>query len=357
MTERPNLFDYAKSELSQDAFLCWLIEWADIKYQKVDSVLHRTATEFLKSIGRKFDNNPLKEAVTLQVEIEQQYKYIDVLVRIKIGDQTYVLVIEDKTDSTARKGQLEQYRETIKKEYPESNLLLVYLKTGEILPEAKREAEKNEYVVYSRNDLLRVLETSAKETNDSILSDFYIRLRQINIDCNKFRTERISKWTKNWRAWEGFFGALHEEELGKTWFFVNNRSGGEYIFDLSWRGISNLNVHVGLVIVKKWDSAGDGDGRCFLAFKVGKVTKEMNRSHVRADLYNSLMRQAKESEEWRGKVKRPERFGSGNYMVFGEITDQDAWLAEFSDGKLDMAGTIKKLKKAKKLLEALSAGP
>ncbi|MXZ31920.1 MAG: hypothetical protein F4Z20_00530, partial [Gammaproteobacteria bacterium] len=134
MTERPNLFDYAKSELSQDAFLCWLIEWADIKYQKVDSVLHRTATEFLKSIGRKFDNNPLKEAVTLQVEIEQQYKYIDVLVRIKIGDQTYVLVIEDKTDSTARKGQLEQYRETIKKEYPESNLLLVYLKTGEILP-------------------------------------------------------------------------------------------------------------------------------------------------------------------------------------------------------------------------------
>nr|WP_260390277.1 hypothetical protein [Ornithobacterium rhinotracheale] len=31
MAEKPNLFQYATSELSQDAFLCWLIAWADAR--------------------------------------------------------------------------------------------------------------------------------------------------------------------------------------------------------------------------------------------------------------------------------------------------------------------------------------
>ena len=30
---KPNLFKYAVSELTQDAFLCWLLEWADEKYK------------------------------------------------------------------------------------------------------------------------------------------------------------------------------------------------------------------------------------------------------------------------------------------------------------------------------------
>ena len=28
MTSPPNLFDYATKELSQDAVICWLIDWA-----------------------------------------------------------------------------------------------------------------------------------------------------------------------------------------------------------------------------------------------------------------------------------------------------------------------------------------
>lgn len=27
----PNLFEFATSELSQDAFLCWLASWADVR--------------------------------------------------------------------------------------------------------------------------------------------------------------------------------------------------------------------------------------------------------------------------------------------------------------------------------------
>ncbi len=38
--EKPNLFSYATSELSQDAFIAWLLAWASPEYQTVDKELH-----------------------------------------------------------------------------------------------------------------------------------------------------------------------------------------------------------------------------------------------------------------------------------------------------------------------------
>ena len=29
--DRPGIFDYATSELSQDAMICWLLRWADLE--------------------------------------------------------------------------------------------------------------------------------------------------------------------------------------------------------------------------------------------------------------------------------------------------------------------------------------
>jgi hypothetical protein len=40
---RPNLFSYATSELSQDAFICWLLSWASLEYKDVDGQLHQCA--------------------------------------------------------------------------------------------------------------------------------------------------------------------------------------------------------------------------------------------------------------------------------------------------------------------------
>jgi hypothetical protein len=36
----PNLFNYATSELSQDAFICWLIAWADSSQIENDKNLY-----------------------------------------------------------------------------------------------------------------------------------------------------------------------------------------------------------------------------------------------------------------------------------------------------------------------------
>ena len=273
MTERPNLFKFATSELSQDAFLCWLLSWADQEYATVDPDLHRTATNFLKSIGKKCKETDVFEgSVALKVEIKPQHEGIDVLALISIEDQEYALVIEDKTDSTAHSGQLSRYRDIMEKKYSESNLLLVYLKTGEILPKAKREAKNNKYVIYSRNDLLQVLEPIAENTKDSILRDFYIQLRQINDDCNRFREECISQWTNtnSRRPWEGFFAALHQEMQGTDWSFVNNRSGGEYKFDF-YRSQMEKFVGSSFRSSRNGTALGSGTGGAFSPSRLGKL--------------------------------------------------------------------------------------
>lgn len=43
MTKTPNIFDFATSELSQDAFLCWLIAWADSSQIENDETLNNCA--------------------------------------------------------------------------------------------------------------------------------------------------------------------------------------------------------------------------------------------------------------------------------------------------------------------------
>ena len=40
----PNLFAFATSELSQDAFICWLASWADPSCRSLDAPMHETAS-------------------------------------------------------------------------------------------------------------------------------------------------------------------------------------------------------------------------------------------------------------------------------------------------------------------------
>ena len=51
--KKPNLFDYATSELSQDAFICWLLKWSNPEYIEVSKELHLCGIEILKAFFNK----------------------------------------------------------------------------------------------------------------------------------------------------------------------------------------------------------------------------------------------------------------------------------------------------------------
>lgn len=123
-----NLFDYATSELSQDAVICWCLNWLN----EPASNLYPLAVDLLKKMGEV----TVESGQTLQT-IQQFYK-TDIL--ICLTGKNRVILVEDKTDSSEHGEQIRRYRERMTQLSEEERRLCgihenvelrtVYFKTG-----------------------------------------------------------------------------------------------------------------------------------------------------------------------------------------------------------------------------------
>ena len=122
---KPNIFNYATSELSQDAFICWLIEWSDIAHSDKDELLNTCASKFVKELIQVPSTYKIQS-----VEVGRQWYNIDVWALI---NNEYFLVIEDKKGTTEHSDQLKRYAEIAKEHYKKSDIAikLVYFKMQE----------------------------------------------------------------------------------------------------------------------------------------------------------------------------------------------------------------------------------
>jgi hypothetical protein len=122
---RPNLFHYATSELSQDAFLAWLLSWSDQCCRDADPALHGLGIAFLSAIfakcGQKLD-------LPTAVKVHRQFNAVDVLALVR---ESHAVLIEDKTDTAEHSNQLARYMAQIQRRFPDRTILPIYLKTGE----------------------------------------------------------------------------------------------------------------------------------------------------------------------------------------------------------------------------------
>lgn len=138
MDKEPNIFNYATSELSQDAFICWLLEWSMQENKNKNNDLYKSGKSFLKAILKKVGVSDDAEII----EIKKQYKSIDVLliVREKNG-AIKTIIVEDKTFTDEHSEQLERYKkkvmghsgkDNVEKPYicQEEDLHVLYIKTG-----------------------------------------------------------------------------------------------------------------------------------------------------------------------------------------------------------------------------------
>ena len=97
----PNLFKWASGELSQDAFFCWLLAWAQRREKYEDAAKHQTGVFFLNSLLALHQMQAPEEYG--RVEIRRQFRGIDILILIH---NDLALLIEDKTASSEGDGQL-----------------------------------------------------------------------------------------------------------------------------------------------------------------------------------------------------------------------------------------------------------
>ena len=132
---KPNLFDHATKELSQDAVICWLLKWSGTRAKDAsDQALRDLGHEFVRALLARHDA-ALKGSVK-STEIHQQNLGIDVLARITDEETSHILLIEDKTSSNRRSGQLERYHQRVLNSEStlgnvrKASICPIFLKTG-----------------------------------------------------------------------------------------------------------------------------------------------------------------------------------------------------------------------------------
>src|SRR5687768_7870157 len=111
MPRRPNILAYATSELSQDAWICWLVANLDCDERPELRGAARDFVARLWNVARPGDAITAADVGDLREQHPlTQHERIDVLFEVGIRGRRVVFIVEDKTDTTHHFEQLARYK-------------------------------------------------------------------------------------------------------------------------------------------------------------------------------------------------------------------------------------------------------
>lgn len=338
---KPNIFKIATSELTQDSFLVWLIQWADPSCMSANENLNVCATAFIRMLLQLFgvpDNYRINKVVA-----GRQWENIDVWAEI---NDEYLLIIEDKIYSGEHSDQLIRYRR-FAEEWCAANgfsLIPVYLKTGNESRDSFRKLEsRSGFKVLSRKTLLQWLSQHQQVSSD-IFSDFRDHLLELEESCNSFSSLSLKDWHSD--SWVGFYQYLEQEIEITGWNRVNNPSGGFWCAVLAWPVWNGFPVHLQIEERKLCFKIG------FHPDDTGLETSEFNANKVQDDWQLILLKAAEENGLT--VIKKPYPYvHRGNYRTIAVVAQQD-WLGN-DDGMIDKTEVVGKLKYFIEFLNAVTA--
>ena len=131
-----NLFEFAKKELSQDAFLLWILSNANNRNQnKEEKAAHDAAVDLISFLTGKRDFTIEK------VTLDPQWNHIDIVAEVMLIDgSVFNIFIEDKTTSKEHSNQLAEYNSDIdsSKKYAAAENYKLFYKTDLIDTEERQ---------------------------------------------------------------------------------------------------------------------------------------------------------------------------------------------------------------------------
>ncbi len=324
---KPNLFSYATSELSQDAFICWLLSWASPDHKNSDGDLHECATALISVF---FEKHKMSAPSKIEkVEIRKQDNNIDVLCII---NSKYPIIIEDKTGTKNHSNQLAIYLEHIKKRhFDEKNIIPIYFKTED--QSNYSSVIQNGYHPLLREEIVDVLDKYIG--SNAILLDYRNHLKSITEKVESYKYKEIAGWS--WHSWIGFYRELQKRLGGGNWDYVANPTGGFLGFWWHFQGSDECKQHLQLEQNK-------------FCFKIW-VKNEDQRRHLRSKWHKIIKNKA---DDVGIKLIKPAKFGNGEYMTVCVI---DGEYRKETAGIIDIDATIELLRKAENLLKSVHEAP
>lgn len=319
-----NLFSYATSELSQDAFICWLCSFAlpDARLN-TNTALRDCAYAMLEVFVPEFKGREVQ-----LLEITKQTDDIDVLFTARCEGTEYKIIFEDKVYSSEHDEQLTRYWDDVKERFPGCEVRGVYYKTG--FESNLNNITNKGYQVVRREDILKALKPYVDRANNDILRDYYEYWNCQQQKAESYLETPVNQWGW-WQAY-AFFDALHQdmpEGIGSSYSYVANPSGG---FDclVFWTGDDMITVKgVPCELYMHLEYHGNEasqKSRLAITLKLG-IKKARGELEAQSLSFSNLRNELVYDNDWNYKLgvyhfNRPARLGSGTHITLG-IYDDD----------------------------------
>lgn len=345
---KPNIFEYATSELSQDAVLAYMLAWAAPEHAETTK-LHELGQDFLRAllgkVGQKIDKIE-------NVVVKTQDNNIDISVDI---NEKIFMIIEDKVDTMRHGDQIKRYKEAAEETFKGNRqIVAVYLKTGN--ESTSYNPASDLAGCFFREDVLGVLRAN-QNTGSDIIEEFRIHLQRLEDDTKSFKESKLvvlddhgnSEDGWSWHAHEGYFMYL-EQKLdwdGKGWGYTANPAGGHLEFYSGSQCCSRMDdpqPHLALQVIYN-------KGLYIRIVKLGDYEKV--NAHFLYPFFEKIEKCA-EAERFDGlHVRKPFRFGTGASANVAQIYfegEVDDYRATNREGKIDLDATVNRLNQAMEFL-------
>jgi hypothetical protein len=327
---KPNLFKIATRELSHDAVITWLLQWANPAVKSLDIELHRCGMALLQL----FLNGDIEASKIQNVDAGRQWEGIDIWAEV-VGDNTekLFLIIENKIFTEEHSNQLVRYKE-IAQVYADEHgfsLRCVYVKIGSQTQKTINRIAEKGYRTIDRNNILACLNDFAN-ISDRVVKDYRDFLQHIEDAHQSYNILKIGEWD-SW-SWIGFYQYIESCLEINMWHFVNNPSGGFWNLCLNWGHWRHFPVYIQVEQGK-------------MCYKIAVAEYETGADNSKTDINKAqdfvhafLLNFAK--EQGMADIRRPYILRhAGDYRTIAVI-DQDKWLGQ-SDTLVDKAAVVARL--------------
>lgn len=262
----PNIFDYATSELSQDAFLCYLFSFGKEANKQNFPNEYALAHKFLFKCGVGAEEEILS--------VEKQVDNIDVLVITS----KHILIVEDKTYSNEHDNQIIRYVRNMTEDntkFPtDKKIKVCYLKTGDYVKgyTPLDDVLSNEDCrSLRRQDLIELLKECHQ---DQVINMFYEHLLKIEKEIVACDHEDIFTWRR--AKWFNYlYNLLKNKDKKFDIGNVPNAKGGFYACWFDWEYEGKVEKYKQIEIYFK-EGKTDFVNLCF---KVASDNKEITSSY------------------------------------------------------------------------------
>lgn len=326
-----NLFYYATSELSQDAFICYLASFA-FKDANKDPVLNECARNLFHLFVPEID----AEDVVLE-KIERQFSLgkngrIDVLLTVQSKGRNYKIIIEDKTFTGDYKGQLINYKVGILEKYPKYEVRGIFYKTG--FQSNLSAAKEANYTIITREKILEFLALYMKRISNQIIIDYYYYWKEFQEETVSFKNTPVQNWT--WKQVYGFYDYLKNSDFTKNsalWMnynYVANPTGG---FHGLWFGPSTSDISINGIWFEFYLQLETVTGEEKTDIKI--CLKLCHKDDHKSEKVRTARNKIIYADNWeyrakRFRFKKPKRVAAAKHMTIGifdmEFTNTDELL-------------------------------